>query len=176
MALQFSSSHGKILRSSRLSAVIFSRQILNGQKFTCVTYLHGTMQILLQIAAMFTIQKLSRFWFSILRLIFSVLTSRNKEGNVTPKLLNVILLLITIFTFKWCREISFESYHGSMILTNLSQLSSESLSVKFTQKVYWSVWKHTVDKLDNYIHSNELWESRSLCTEKSVGCITGPFH
>ena len=49
---------------------------------------------------------------------------------------DIILLLITIFTFKWCREISFESYHGSMILTNLSQLSSESLSVKYTQKVY----------------------------------------
>ena len=36
-------------------------KFLNGQKFTCVTYLHGTMQILLQIAAVCAIQKLSRF-------------------------------------------------------------------------------------------------------------------
>lgn len=62
-------------------------KFLNGQKFTCVTYLHATMQILLQIAALFAIQKLSRFWFLILRLIFSILTSRNKEGKRDPKTL-----------------------------------------------------------------------------------------
>ena len=31
------------------------------------------------------------------------------------KLLNVKMLVISIFIFKWCREIPFKSYHGSMI-------------------------------------------------------------
>lgn len=162
MALQFSSSHGKILRSSKLRAVIFSRQIFERTKiYLCNLFTRNHAN---------SVTDCSNVYYSK---TFTVLIFNSAFDFFG---FDIILLLITIFTFKWCTEISFESYHGSMILTNLSQLSSESLSVKYTQKVYWSVWKHTVDKLDNYIHSNELWESRSLCTEKSVGCITGPFH
>ena len=120
--------------------------------------LHGITQILLQIAALFAVQK----YFLGSGFQFCVRFWPRQIRRVKPKkLLNVKLLVrITILICKWCREIPFESSHDSMILTNLSQLSSESLSlsVKFTRKVYWSVWKHTVEKLVIIIiHSSELW-------------------
>ena len=142
--------------SVELSWLSLATKFLNGQKLTCATYSHGTMQILLQIAALFAVQKLLRFWFSAF--VFFRFWPREIRRVKPEKILNVKLLVISIFIFKWCRDRKFPlSRITVQWFSDKWQFSSQSLSVKFTRKVYWPVWKHTIEKLVNCIHSSELW-------------------
>ena len=113
-------------------AVYVMLKVSNVQKFTCATYLHEPSKFCNRLQqclfSMFKNFHLSGFQFCLRSCPPEIRSIKPK------KLLNVILLVISIFIFKWCREFPFESYHGSMFLTNLSQLSSQSLSVKFPRK------------------------------------------
>lgn len=123
-----------IQSDDRASSVELSlaAKFFNVQKFTCAIYLHEPC----------------KFCNRLQQCLFSMFKNFHRSGfqfcvrSCPPeirrvklkKLLNVILLVISIFIFKWFREIPFKSYHGSTFLTNLSQLSSQILPVKFPRK------------------------------------------
>ena len=123
-----------IQSDDRASSVELSlaAKFFNVQKFTCAIYLHEPCKFC---------NRLPQRLFSMFKNFhrsdfqFCVRSCPPEIRRVKPKkLLNVILPVISIFSFKWFREFPFESYHGSMFLTNLSQLSSQILSVEFPRK------------------------------------------
>lgn len=117
--------------SVELSWLSLATKFLNGQKFTCATYSHGTMQILLQIAASVCCSKTFTVLVFNSAFVFFRFWPREIRRVKPGKILNVKLLVISIFIFKWCREIPFESYYGSMI-----QWQVTTFVTKLVSKIY----------------------------------------